>query len=83
LAFGFASGGWVFGLGALGKLLILLGVFIILIGLLLLIGEKIPWIGRLPGDFIIRKKNFTLYFPLATSILISIILTLLFALFRK
>ena len=71
------------GLGPLGKMLILLGVFIILIGLLLLIGEKIPWIGRLPGDIIIRKKNFTLYFPLATSILISIILTLLFALFRK
>jgi hypothetical protein len=71
------------GLGSLGKLLILLGVFIILIGLLLLIGEKIPWIGRLPGDIIIRKKNFTFYFPLATSILISIILTLLFTLFRK
>jgi hypothetical protein len=71
------------GFGALGKMLILLGVFIILIGLLLLIGEKIPWIGRLPGDIIIRKKNFTFYFPLATSILISIILTLLFTLFRK
>ncbi len=71
------------GFGALGKLLILLGVFIILMGLLLLLGEKIPWIGRLPGDIIIRKKNFTFYFPLATSILISIILTLLFTLFRK
>jgi uncharacterized membrane protein YidH (DUF202 family) len=76
-------GGQVFGFGALGEMLILLGVFIILIGLLLLIGEKIPWIGRLPGDIIIRKKNFTFYFPLATSILISIILTLLFTLFRK
>jgi hypothetical protein len=73
----------VLGFGALGKLLILLGVFIILMGLLLLLGEKIPWIGRLPGDIIIRKKNFTFYFPLATSILISIILTLLFTLFRK
>jgi uncharacterized membrane protein YkgB len=70
-------------MGALGKMLILLGVFIILIGLLLLIGEKIPWVGRLPGDIIIRKKNFTFYFPIVTSILISIILTLLFALFRK
>ncbi len=71
------------GLGPLGKMLILLGVFIILIGFLLVIGEKIPWIGRLPGDIIIRKKNFTFYFPIVTSILISIILTLLFALFRK
>jgi uncharacterized membrane protein YkgB len=71
------------GLGSLGKLLILLGVLIIVIGLLLLVGEKIPWVGRLPGDIIIRKKNFTFYFPIATSILISIILTLLFTLFRK
>jgi len=71
------------GFGPLGKMLILLGVFIILIGVLLLIGEKIPWIGRLPGDIIIRKKNFTFYFPIVTSILISIILTLLFTLFRK
>jgi uncharacterized membrane protein YidH (DUF202 family) len=70
-------------LGALGKMLILLGVFIILIGLLLLIGEKIPWIGRLPGDILIKKERFTFYFPLATSIIISIILTLLFAFFRK
>ena len=71
------------GLGPLGKMLILLGVFIILIGFLLVIGEKIPWIGRLPGDIIIRKKNFTFYFPIVTSILISIILTLFFTLFRK
>jgi uncharacterized membrane protein YkgB len=73
----------VLGFGPLGKMLILLGVFIILIGVLLVIGEKIPWIGRLPGDIIIRKKNFTFYFPIVTSILISIILTLLFTLFRK
>jgi len=73
----------MFGFGALGKMLILLGVFIILVGLLVLIGEKIPWIGRLPGDIIIRKKNFTFYFPIVTSIIISIILTLLFTLLRK
>jgi hypothetical protein len=73
----------MFGLGALGKLFILLGVLIIVIGLLLLVGEKIPWVGKLPGDIIIKKERFTFYFPLATSILISIILTLLFALFRK
>jgi hypothetical protein len=73
----------VVGFGPVGKLLILLGVFIILIGFFLLVGEKIPWVGRLPGDIIIRKKNFTFYFPIVTCILISIILTLLFALFRK
>lgn len=83
LTFELVLGGLMIGLGPLGKMLILLGVFVILIGLLLLIGEKIPWIGRLPGDILIRKKNFTFYFPLTTSILISIILTLLFTLFRK
>jgi len=71
------------GFGSLGKMLILLGAVIVLIGLLLLVGEKIPWIGRLPGDILIRKKNFTFYFPIVTCILISIILTLLFSLFRK
>ncbi len=73
----------MFGSDALGKLLILLGVFIALTGLLLMVGDKIPWIGRLPGDILIRRERFTFYFPLATSILISILLTLLFTLFRK
>ncbi len=73
----------MFGFGALGKLLILVGALIIVIGVLLLVGEKIPWVGRLPGDIIIKRERFTFYFPLATSILISIILTLLFTLFRK
>ena len=83
MTFELVLGDLMIGLGPLGKMLILLGVFIILIGLLLLVGEKIPWVGRLPGDILIRKKNFTFYFPLTTSILISIILTLLFTLFRK
>jgi len=71
------------GFSALGKLLILVGIFVIAIGVLLLVGEKIPWVGRLPGDIIIRKKSFTFYFPITTSIIISILLTLLFSLFRK
>jgi hypothetical protein len=73
----------MFGLGALGKMLILLGVLIMAIGFLLLIGDKIPWVGKLPGDIIVKKEKFTFTFPLTTSILISIILTLLFTLFRK
>jgi hypothetical protein len=71
------------GLGSLGKMLIFLGVFIVAIGVLLLVGEKIPWIGKLPGDIIVKKEKFTFYFPITTSIVISIILTLLFNLFRK
>ncbi len=71
------------GLGAFGKMLILLGVFIMVMGLLFILGEKVPWVGRLPGDILIKRERFTFYFPITTSILISIILTLLFTFFRK
>jgi len=64
-------------LSYLGKLLILLGLFLALIGVLVLVAGKIPWLGKLPGDIFIQKKNFSFYFPLTTSIILSIILTLL------
>jgi len=67
----------------LGKLLLILGILFVVIGLLLMLGPKIPFLGKLPGDFIVRRGNFTLYFPLATSILLSIVLTLIFFIFRK
>jgi len=66
------------GIQHIGKFLILLGLIISAVGGLVLLSGKIPWIGRLPGDIIIQKRNFTLYFPLVTSILISLILTLIF-----
>ncbi len=71
------------GMQQLGKLLIIVGVVVIAIGGLALLSGRIPWLGRLPGDFLIQKKNFTFYFPLATSILISVILTILFWLFGR
>jgi hypothetical protein len=71
------------GLSGLGKMFIILGVVIVIIGLLLLIGEKIPFLGKLPGDILIKREKFTVYFPLVTCILLSIILTLLVSLFRK
>ena len=58
-----------------GKILLIIGLIIAGIGGLILLVGKIPWIGRLPGDFYYKGKNFTLYFPLATSIVISIIIT--------
>ena len=67
----------------IGKVFIILGVIIIAIGGLLLLSGKLPWIGRLPGDILIQKKNFTFYFPLATSILLSLLLTLIFWLLGK
>ncbi|MGC2062741.1 MAG: DUF2905 domain-containing protein [Thermodesulfovibrionales bacterium] len=62
----------------LGRVFLIIGLVLSLIGGMILIAGRISWPGRLPGDFIIQKKNFTLYFPLATSILVSILLTLLF-----
>ena len=68
---------------AMGKLFIILGVVLIGIGLVFMFGDKIPYIGRLPGDIFIKKEKFSFYFPITTSILISIILTILFSIFRK
>ncbi len=67
----------------MGKALIALGILMVLVGLLLVFSGRFPWLGRLPGDIYIRKGNFSFYFPLATCILISLILSLLFWLFRK
>jgi hypothetical protein len=60
----------------IGKVIILFGIILVLIGGLLLVAGKIPFIGRLPGDIIIERKNFTFYFPLGTSILLSIVLSI-------
>jgi len=70
-------------LGSLGKILIIIGAIMAVIGAIFLLGDKIPWVGRLPGDIIIKRDKFTFYFPLMTSIIISLLLTLLFSLFRK
>jgi Protein of unknown function (DUF2905) len=66
-----------------GKILVFFGLILVVLGLILLFGPKIPWLGKLPGDITIKRENFTFYFPLATSIVISILLTILFSLFRR
>lgn len=67
----------------IGRSLIAIGLIIALVGVVLAFSDRIPWLGRLPGDIIIRKGNFSFYFPLATCIIISIILSLIFLLLRK
>jgi hypothetical protein len=69
--------------GSFGKTQIIFGVILVGIGLLLTLGDKIPWIGKLPGDIYIKRERFSFYFPIVTCIIISFILTLLFAFFRK
>lgn len=67
----------------IGRMLIFLGAVLVLVGGFILLAGKIPGIGRLPGDILIQRRNFTFYFPLATSILISIVLSLIFWLLSK
>lgn len=60
-----------------GKIFILFGAILILLGGLLTLGSKLPFLGRLPGDFLIKREGFTFYFPLTTSIILSILLTII------
>ena len=66
----------------MARFLILLGVILVVLGLALLLLPRITGLGRLPGDIIIKRENFTVYFPLGTCILVSLILSLIFWLRR-
>ena len=70
-------------MGDLGRTLMLLGGVLLVVGALLSITGRMPWVGRLPGDISIERENFRFYFPLGTSIAISILLTFFLWLFRR
>jgi len=67
----------------LGKLLIIVGGFVVVIGLVLALGLRIPFLGKLPGDISIDRGNVHFYFPIATGLLLSVVLTLLLNLFFR
>ena len=71
----------------LGKLLIGLGLVLVVVGAVVLLGGnlvgKAPWLGRLPGDIRVERENWSFSFPIVTCLIISLILTLLFALFGR
>lgn len=67
----------------LGRSLVIIGSILLVLGLALWLGPKIPWLGKLPGDISYQRGNFRFYFPLGTCILISVILSLILYLFRK
>ena len=66
-----------------GRLLIIFGLLIALVGLVLVLAGRVPWLGRLPGDIYIQRGNWTFYFPLATCLLLSVALTVLFWMFGR
>jgi len=67
----------------LAKSLILMGLVIAAFGAMLWVFSGVPFLGRLPGDIYIRRGNFTFYFPVVTCILISVAVSLIFALMRR
>lgn len=67
----------------LGRMLIIIGLILAAVGVLFLLGGRIPWLGRLPGDILYRGKNVTFYFPIVTSIVVSIILSLVLYFFFR
>jgi hypothetical protein len=67
----------------MGKWLVVMGLVLVAVGLLFMLSGRIGWLGRLPGDITVKRDNFTFYFPLATSLLISLVLSLILWLFRR
>lgn len=70
-------------ISGMGRALMMIGLVILALGILLQLVGKVPGLGRLPGDIVIKRDGFVFYFPLATSILISIVLSLIFYLLRR
>ncbi|HEU0106388.1 MAG TPA: DUF2905 domain-containing protein [Vicinamibacteria bacterium] len=67
----------------IGRTLLVVGGVFVVVGLLLMFGARIPGLGRLPGDIVYRRGSFTFYLPLVTSLLLSLLLTAILALFRR
>ena len=67
----------------MGKLLIIVGILCIVVGVFMSIGPKIPFLGKLPGDISIERENFKFYFPITSSIIVSIVISLLILLFNR
>jgi hypothetical protein len=70
-------------MSGLGRSLIVVGVLIALVGAILMLAGRVPWLGRLPGDIYIQRGNWSFYFPVVTSLVVSVLLTLLFWLFGR
>ena len=67
----------------IGRLLIIVGVLIVVVGLALTFGPRIPFLGRLPGDIAIERGNVHVYFPIVTCLLLSVLLTVILSIFFR
>ena len=66
-----------------GKILIFIGLLLAILGVIFIFGNKLPFVGRLPGDIAVERKNYSFYFPVATCIIISIVMSFILWLFSK
>ena len=71
------------GVHDIGKTLVIIGLVVAVAGVVLMLVGRVPWLGRLPGDIYVQRGNWSFYFPIATSIVLSVLLTLLFWLFGR
>lgn len=67
----------------IAKVLITIGSVILAIGLILFIFDKVPYVGKLPGDILMKKGKITIYFPIVTCLVVSLILTIIFSVFKR
>jgi hypothetical protein len=67
----------------IGKLLVVVGIAMVILGGVVLLSKQVPWLGRLPGDIHVQRGNWTFYFPIATSLVVSILLTVIFTLLGR
>ena len=70
-------------MGGIGRILIYFGLLLVVLGVIFSLIGKIPWLGQLPGDITIGRERFTFYFPLATCLIISVVLSLVLYLLRR
>ncbi len=69
--------------GDIGKIIVFIGLLLVVIGFVFMLGNKLPFIGKLPGDLSFKRENYSFYFPVTTCIIISILLSFILWLFNK
>ena len=70
-------------MGELGRILIVFGIVLVLLGAIFLVAPRVPFLGRLPGDFVLRRDHTTIYIPLATCLVLSLVISILLNVFWR
>ena len=70
-------------MGELGRILIVFGIVLVLLGTLFLVAPRVPFLGRLPGDFVFQRDHATIYIPLATCLVLSLVISILLSVFWR